>query len=182
MTRALGDAYLKTPELSFKPYKNHAPYITASPEINCRPLVKEGDKVLILASDGVWERATGEDLLRWVRTFYIERQAEMERRSKYEQTEEGKPEEQQSAPENPRKRTGSPTIGAPAAKRGRKRTSRRAHQNVADVIVRRVLNKVRRARNFSSLQGLINLPPGRARRSKHDDITATVVDLSSFVS
>lgn len=54
VTRALGDAYLKTPELSFAPFKNYAPYITARPEVNCRPLVKEGDKVLILASDGVW--------------------------------------------------------------------------------------------------------------------------------
>ena len=54
VTRALGDAYLKTPLLSFLPYKSHAPYITARPEVNCRPLVKEGDKVLILATDGVW--------------------------------------------------------------------------------------------------------------------------------
>lgn len=29
VTRALGDAYLKTPRLSFFPYKRHAPYITA---------------------------------------------------------------------------------------------------------------------------------------------------------
>lgn len=54
VTRALGDAYLKTPLLSFLPYKSHAPYITARPEVNCRPIVKEGDKVLILATDGVW--------------------------------------------------------------------------------------------------------------------------------
>jgi serine/threonine protein phosphatase PrpC len=51
VTRALGDAYLKTPKLSFLPYKKHAPYITARPEVNCRLLVKEGDKVLILATD-----------------------------------------------------------------------------------------------------------------------------------
>lgn len=37
VTRALGDAYLKTPLLSFLPYKSHAPYITARPEVNCRP-------------------------------------------------------------------------------------------------------------------------------------------------
>lgn len=56
VTRALGDAYLKTPLLSFLPYKSHAPYITARPEVNCRPLLKDGDKVLILATDGVWGR------------------------------------------------------------------------------------------------------------------------------
>jgi len=32
VTRALGDAYLKTPALSFLPYKQFAPYITARPE------------------------------------------------------------------------------------------------------------------------------------------------------
>eukprot|EP00536_Pseudo-nitzschia_multiseries_P015713 jgi/Psemu1/263171/estExt_Genewise1Plus.C_9370009 len=125
VTRALGDAYLKTPRLSFFPYKTHTPYITARPEVNCRPLVKGGDKVLMLATDGVWERAGGEDVLRWVRT---------------------------------------------------------RNSTVADVIVRRVLNKVRRARNISSLHALMSLPPGRARRSKHDDITVCVVDLSAFIS
>ena len=57
-----------------------------------------------------------------------------------------------------------------------------AVSTVADVIVRRVLNKVRRARNMSSLHALLSLPKGRARRSKHNDITASVVDLSAFVS
>ena len=80
VTRALGDAYLKTPRLSFFPYKTHTPYITARPEVNCRPIVKGGDKVLMLATDGVWERAGGEDVLRWARTFYSERLAEAERR------------------------------------------------------------------------------------------------------
>jgi serine/threonine protein phosphatase PrpC len=61
VTRALGDAYLKTPLLSFLPYKSHAPYITARPEVNCRPLLKDGDKVLILATDGVW----GEFEIEW---------------------------------------------------------------------------------------------------------------------
>ncbi|OEU15825.1 protein serine/threonine phosphatase 2C, partial [Fragilariopsis cylindrus CCMP1102] len=123
VTRALGDAYLKTPQLSFFPYKTHSPYITARPEVNCRHIVKGegGDKVVVLATDGVWERAGGEDILRWART---------------------------------------------------------RNSTVAEVIVNRVLNKVRRARNIKSLHALMSLPPGRARRSKHDDITASVVDLS----
>jgi serine/threonine protein phosphatase PrpC len=59
VTRALGDAYLKTPKLSFLPYKKHAPYITARPEVNCRLLVKEGDKVLILATDVCYSKHEG---------------------------------------------------------------------------------------------------------------------------
>ncbi|KAL3921381.1 MAG: hypothetical protein SGILL_002774 [Bacillariaceae sp.] len=242
VTRALGDAYLKTPLLSFFPYKRHAPYITARPEVNCRPLVKEGDKVLILATDGVWERASGEDVLRWARTFYAERIAEAERRSSVgrlkmdshpseddsqsgggKRGDDDSVDSQQQAPgaeQDPsestapridantnlnkgssaevagttsRKRSSSPSPPLAASKRrkltGRTTTRRatapfgsRRNSTVADVMVRRVLNKVRRARNISSLHALMSLPPGRARRSKHDDITACVVDLSAFVS
>jgi hypothetical protein len=82
-----------------------------------------------------------------------------------------------------------PTTGSKRRKLAGRTTTRRAapfgsrrNSTVADVIVRRVLNKVRRARNISSLHALMSLPPGRARRSKHDDITACVVDLSAYVS
>lgn len=209
VTRALGDAYLKTPSLSFLPYKRHAPYITARPEVNCRPLVKDGDKILILATDGVWERASGEDSLRWVRNFYDGRVAETERRTNrkmntMEKSSSNEDEEEESVgvknlqetaerdlfersdPEVSQKtkrelvdKARSPSPPAKRRKRGR---HSRISYNVADVIVRRVLNKVRRARNISSLQALMTLPQGRARRSKHDDITASVVDLSAFVS
>jgi serine/threonine protein phosphatase PrpC len=237
VTRALGDAYLKTPLLSFFPYKHHAPYITARPEVNCRPIVKEGDKVLILATDGVWERASGEDVLRWVRTFYAERIAEADRRKSinclcqidhhtlgdgdivgakdyqsldsqeaqlrnrdhpsFSRNEKSDAAITTSSPletncSRKRDRSCSPRP-APVGTKRRKMTGRaatrraaplgsRRNSTVADVIVRRVLNKVRRARNISSLHALISLPPGRARRSKHDDITACVVDLSAYVS
>lgn len=82
---------------------------------------------------------------------------------------------------NVRKRGASSPVG-PTAKRRKRSRQNRISYNVADVIVRRVLNKVRRSRNISSLQALMSLPPGRARRSKHDDVTASVVDLSAFVS
>jgi len=252
VTRALGDAYLKTPRLSFFPYKTHTPYITARPEVNCRPIVKGGDKVLMLATDGVWERAGGEDVLRWARTFYSERLAEAERRKnigrlnkienqhlhRHSSSDEGDMtvdytfnvtsanngmgdedsvdsqhgDRQTESPQidtagvgtniatattdtnGPAKKRDalSPPPGANAAKRrklaGRSATRRatpfgsRRNSTVADVIVRRVLNKVRRARNISSLHALMSLPPGRARRSKHDDITLCVVDLSAFIS
>jgi Protein phosphatase 2C len=261
VTRALGDAYLKTPLLSFFPYKRHAPYITARPEVNCRPVVKEGDKVLILATDGVWERANGEDSLRWVRNFYSERIAEMERRKNRRlnlsncvnqadrnsndsgsvcgrhDDDSDERHEMDTSNSISRKRdsngngmavngsssnggngsgdgggngnstssnvtnassNSNPRSPSPTAKRRKLNawvppagTNRRIGTNVggvhrgstvADVILRRVLTKVRRARNISSLQALMSLPPGRARRSKHDDITVSVVDLSAFVS
>ena len=40
VTRALGDAYLKTPLLSFNPYKDHAPYIEPSPSLSRKDFPK----------------------------------------------------------------------------------------------------------------------------------------------
>lgn len=80
VTRALGDAYLKTPKLSFPPYKMHAPYITAKPEIHIRPIrTEEGsdetlaDKVLVMASDGVWEHASNDTVVGWVQEQFESR-------------------------------------------------------------------------------------------------------------
>ena len=296
VTRALGDAYLKTPRLSFFPYKRHAPYITARPEVNCRILTKGADRILVLASDGVWERATGDDVLRWVRNYYNARIAGVKdqhlhpplyaggveehpfgeitkriSRRKYgsrhsddgdealdrnnvdtmdnkgsinDPSSEKKPAALASTSDHTKSDDSSDTATASEAKldesdeattseatsgtnsttademsmtvkagtkrkyagsgstgsvstrsssastrlgRGtrRHRSSRPyslAIPTVSEVIVRKVLNKVRKTRNISSLRMLMSLPKGRARRSKHDDITATVVDLSGFVS
>ena len=326
VTRALGDAYLKTPRLSFSPYKRHAPYITARPEVNCRVLTKGADRILTLASDGVWERASGDDILRWVRNYYnariagvkeqhlhgmydsmcmdgdeqhdpyvVEAERSFSRRKQNRlksNTEEevlvtgstgGKSVEVDSSGGNissegttgeektegltppvdnttPKKlpedavpatsftvdekvedsdaattlettaaTTNADESTAITTKAGKKRkhssanaaaaaddsascrsesttgsprgsgrggggavmshsahhhlrSSPRTHSQaiptVSEVIVRKVLNKVRKTRNISSLRMLMSLPKGRARRSKHDDITATVVDLS----
>lgn len=282
VTRALGDAYLKTPRLSFFPYKRHAPYITARPEVNCRIITKGADRILILASDGVWERASGDDVLRWVRNYYNARIAGVkestfhplydmdigeaedhpfgetrdrgDRRSRRKassgsegsslvKTEGLEKDSALLAPpgedDTSTTTTTPPTVstggtedtsshddGATAsatatasttssadetAKVGSKRKhseggsvstrssneslaldmhgtrpSRRHNSRsyspgiptVSEVIVRKVLNKVRKTRNISSLRMLMSLPKGRARRSKHDDITASVVDLS----
>jgi serine/threonine protein phosphatase PrpC len=275
VTRALGDAYLKTPRLSFFPYKRHAPYITARPEVNCRIITKGADRILILASDGVWERASGDDVLRWVRSYYNARIAGVKEsnfhtmydmdigeeaehsfgdsakrmsRRKVGGSSDGissvktnvamekepfftsPPDDSTIATNTPphistggtddskedgatasettsattttadeiaavgskRKHLGSGSISTRSsngslALEGRENRKGRHHSSrsfslgiptVSDVIVRKVLNKVRKTRNISSLRMLMSLPKGRARRSKHDDITATVVDLS----
>lgn len=311
VTRALGDAYLKTPRLSFFPYKRHAPYITARPEVNCRILTKGADRILTLASDGVWERASGDDVLRWVRNYYNSRIAgvkeqqllsmydmedddhdviygEASRRNSLltekalqstginsnpvaafglgcttsgdiisevtkstvqenmarlttlssivdvgktptanesaavasgddkldegatttfnpmgtssslsESTTSAKMSSKRKRPDSNTfddsvsSRSGSTTssqscgVGAsmPTLRRHYYSSSRSPYSlpTVSDVIVHKVLNKVRKTRNISSLRMLMSLPKGRARRSKHDDITATVVDLDYFI-
>jgi serine/threonine protein phosphatase PrpC len=198
VTRALGDAYLKTPRLSFFPYKTHTPYITARPEVNCRHIVKGegGDKVVVLATDGVWERAGGEDILRWVRTFYAERLAEAERRenkmgshqapgcnnnnntNEDEDMVDSKHPPSQHEDETTagtvvnRKRDAPTPPGTRNTGKRRKLTRRatpfgsRRNSTVAEVIVNRVLNKVRRARNIKSLHALMSLPPGKRKMKK----------------
>lgn len=184
VTRALGDAYLKTPLLSFNPYKRSAPYITARPEVNCRLLPTDGDEktnnVLVIATDGVWERSSGEDVVRWLRNYSAESIAEAERKSNQAEgsnipsevlSPEGKQSQNAAAPKKrklPRSRGGSSKNAGPKS-------------NAAEVVVRRVLNKVARSRKMST-RDLRALPKGRARRSKHDDITVSVVDLRAFVS
>jgi serine/threonine protein phosphatase PrpC len=206
VTRALGDAYLKTPKLSFQPYAKGCPYITAQPEVNVRRLSKDGDRVLILATDGVWERCSGEDVLRWIRNHSSERIARAERKvnrrlgsqaERMPQSDEKlQPESVSPAAEdeedgsNSGLKRGLPCAGSVSPKKrkvvlcrdnGATAGGPGSVSTVADVIVRRVLNKVKRARNMTSLHALLSLPKGRARRSKHDDITASVVDLSAFV-
>ena len=203
VTRALGDAYLKTPRLSFAPFARHAPYITAQPEVSCRMLTKNGDRVLVLATDGVWERCTGEDVLRWIRNYTAERIADAGRRSNRRWGTERLSQDSvdnddpQDSP-NPNDDDAGASVGqkrdrnspvSTSNNKKRKVMPRGSHRHsfpgkatAADVIVRRVLNKVRRARNMSSIDALMALPKGRARRSKHDDITASVIDLSKFVS
>ena len=205
VTRALGDAYLKTPKLSFQPYAKGCPYITAQPEVNCRRLSKDGDRVLILATDGVWERCSGEDVLRWIRNHSSERIARAERKVNRRlgmQAERMPLNDNKPQPESPTPVAEDDEDSISGQKRGllsagsgspKKRMALLCRDGgatsgepgsvstVADVIVRRVLNKVKRARNMTSLQALLSLPKGRARRSKHDDITASVVDLSAFV-
>jgi hypothetical protein len=139
--------------------------------------------VLVLATDGVWERASGEDVLRWIKNYSEERIALAERRNSRC---EGSAAVEATSPE-------STPNEKPASPKKRKMRSRRRSgsskngallqsTDAANVIVRRVLNKVRRSRNLSSLQDLLSLPKGRARRSKHDDITTSVVDLGAFVA
>lgn len=151
------------------------------------------------------ERASGDDCLRWVRNFFEERIAEAELRTNRRSSQTERimyKADKETAAKNAQegaecdlfernefplkvssKRKRKPAMNStPTTKRRKRSRHYRMNYNVADVIVRRVLNKVRRARNISSLKALMSLPQGRARRSKHDDITASVVDLSAFIS
>lgn len=55
VTRALGDFYLKRPECAAGPSRNRVPYVTCTPQVTVVDLNEE-DHMLVIATDGVWER------------------------------------------------------------------------------------------------------------------------------
>ncbi|TDH65798.1 hypothetical protein CCR75_007197 [Bremia lactucae] len=74
-TRALGDFALKHPEFNGPPYKDGdrsagrhfsapytPPYITAMPEVKSHTL-EEGDKFIIIGSDGLWDYLSNEEAI-----------------------------------------------------------------------------------------------------------------------
>lgn len=160
VTRALGDAYLKTPHLSFSPYKQNAPYISAQPEISSRIIMTDKatgallDKYIVLASDGLWECVEGEDVLSWIQTYLYEK------------------------PNLVCSNTSDSRFLPLKFKRSQHILS---PNNAADHVINRLLREIRKAKNLPSLAALVSIPKGRGRRSKHDDITASVIDISGFV-
>jgi pyruvate dehydrogenase phosphatase len=61
VTRALGDAFLKRPEQSFGRFREHVPYIVATPEVR-RHTLGPADRFVVLASDGVLRWMTNDEL------------------------------------------------------------------------------------------------------------------------
>jgi len=187
VTRALGDAYLKTDVLSFFPYKGHVPYITALPQVNVRKL-KEGDRIVVMATDGVWERVDAKTINKWVTKFFNRPITSPDhvdaKKNKHMDT--STPPSFLSKFSRKRKRCNQSRKGIAALRNqtaayGLRGHTTLSHSKVSDVIARKVLNKIRRMRKMKSLQSLMAFPAGPARRQKHDDITACVVDLSGFV-
>jgi len=183
VTRALGDAYLKTPHLSFEPYKANAPYISAMPEVSSR-ILTEDDRVLVLASDGVWERVDGDKIAQWVGDYHRKKKNHISAEydvghsvGKYRDSGSG------SRPTLSRRMRMLPTRKSLATVEQDAVNARILNMtNVSDMIVSRVLNRVRRKYKMDSLSSLMDLPKGTARRSKHDDITAMVIDLEGFTA
>ena len=70
VTRAVGDAYLKLPDLSYPPYDAHVPYLSypcngevISRNIGSDSSSKENGIVLILASDGLWDFVSSDEAI-----------------------------------------------------------------------------------------------------------------------
>ena len=180
VTRALGDAYLKTPKLSFPPYKDHAPYISAMPEVSARILTGD-DRILILASDGVWERVDGDKIANWVGDYCHEKKFNVHCSpgsavTTYQDT------SILSRQPRPRRMRMLPTRNSLSSlEHGNTNTGILNMTNCSDMIVAKVLNRVRNKYRIPSLLALMGLPKGTTRRTKHDDITTMVVDLEGFI-
>lgn len=62
LTRCMGDAYLKKPDLSFPPFADGVPYVTAAPEVSSARLCQR-DCFVILATRGVWDMLTNTEAI-----------------------------------------------------------------------------------------------------------------------
>lgn len=164
VTRALGDAYLKTPSLSFSHYKNHVPFISALPEVSSK-ILKSSDRLLILASDGLWERTSEKTLAKWIGNYFAQEK-----------------ENTVKTPVRTKRMRMLPTRKSLSSSDSESVNSKiLSRSDVSSMIVSRILNKVCKKHRVPSLKALMSLPKGGQRRSKHDDITTLVVDLEGFI-
>ena len=72
ITRAIGDGYLKIPELSYPPFDTHVPYLSypCEGEVISKTLEDcDRDCVLILASDGLWDFVRSDEALGLIEIF-----------------------------------------------------------------------------------------------------------------
>jgi pyruvate dehydrogenase phosphatase len=174
VTRALGDAYLKTPKLSFPPYKAHAPYISALPEVSAR-ILTPNDRLLVLASDGIWERANGDTIAQWTADFFKGKNGSAMTKiakssSPPASVERGRMRRLRMLPTRKSlSRVEQETVNA--------RILNKTH--ISDMIVAKVLKRAGKKHKLS-LRALMEVPKGHSRRTKHDDLTTIIVDLDGF--
>ena len=164
------------------------PFITALPEVQSRT-ISDKDRIVVLASDGVWEYLSEESVKNCIGQYYKKK----------------------------RDKIGSPTSASSSSSyyslqsinsnfnscRPRIRHMRMlpmrslweesqssccrheediiCKRKVSDAIVSCVLHKVRKKHKMKSIKNVMSLPNGSCRRSKHDDITNMVIDLEGFI-
>lgn len=65
VTRALGDFYVKDPQLSFPLLGPHCPYISAAPDVYATPLTSS-DRFVVLACDGIFDETSSSQAVQLV--------------------------------------------------------------------------------------------------------------------
>lgn len=71
LTRAFGDGVFKRRDMSMAPFINYLPYITSEPEVNVHKIVPS-DQFVVIASDGLYEQFTPEQITSYVGEFLLE--------------------------------------------------------------------------------------------------------------
>lgn len=63
VTRALGDVYLKVPDLSLSPFCHRVPYLTCDPETMVVERDPAREYFVIMGSDGIWDHIDREEVM-----------------------------------------------------------------------------------------------------------------------
>jgi len=71
VTRALGDGLLKKLHMTLPVYAKHLPYLTSEPEIT-KFQISSRDEFVILATDGLFEHVSFDDVLGWIQGYLAE--------------------------------------------------------------------------------------------------------------
>ena len=144
VTRALGDAYLKRPDMSFGSYKEHCPFITCVPEVSCKVIGVPfsnavPSQLLCMGTDGIFEKIeSNQSIINEIQSSTNQDRSLMNN-----------------------------NVVLP-------------DQNLSNIVIDHVIENVCSIRDLTK-RSFTALKPGRARRSKHDDMTFMTIDLSAFL-
>jgi serine/threonine protein phosphatase PrpC len=169
VTRALGDGYLKTRELSAHPYEKYLPYITCTPSVH-RLALNEADIGLILASDGFWNNVSISETILVVEEEILQHTEDSASATVSANLSGYK-----------RKRThscldindlngslGMDTLSAPEL------AAVSTEQRIADSLLKKCVANAAISYNMSE-KNLRKMPPGQKRRDIIDDVTVMVI-------
>ena len=177
ITRAIGDGYLKTPELSFEPFSLYLPYISCRPTIKYRKLQSE-DQYIVLASDGLFNFVTAKECLDIVCSMQKEERQVLKKRTLSKDAD---------LSARRRKSLRSHTSAESACCDSDEKNDDCSHEAVfekestsfAEMLIDKCLVNAAAKRNIS-VSDLRNLPQGREKRDIVDDVTVITIDVSCY--
>lgn len=152
--------------------------------------------MLILASDGVWERVNEDKITKWIGRYCRQRDDDVRNGRISPLSADGNLSASASACGSAASGNRRSVPGRTLSRRMRMLPTRKSRSTeeqdvinskilnetlVSDMIVSKVLNRVRKKHQMSTLRDLMSLPKGHSTRTKHDDITTVVVDLKGFI-
>ncbi|CAD7929166.1 unnamed protein product [Amoebophrya sp. A120] len=168
-TRSFGDFYLKRRSATFDPVTRlplvhsprHLPYISAEPDVRIYEGLTSDDKFLVLASDGLWDFLTEEEVLDTLEPYFLpDSSGAVQLKPKRADKNSSRSEEEKDASSDDNSED----------------TAANKDVNFAQLLLDRLLERISRENSLGSPSQLRQVPPN-ARRKMFDDTTVVVIVL-----